>query len=74
MNIMGKDDVCPAAVWEGVWEGGCVLCEYKQSFLTQTRARIFKRLWSPEIDSKEWIPQAYVAWPAGTITLFLLGS
>ncbi len=26
------------------------------------------------IDSKEWIPPAYVAWRAGTITLFLLGS
>ncbi len=26
-----------------------------------TRARIFKRLWSPEIDSKEWIPPAHVA-------------
>jgi hypothetical protein len=25
------------------------------------RARNFKRLWSPEIDSKEWIPAAYVA-------------
>ncbi len=25
------------------------------------RARIFKRLWSPGIDSKEWIPPAYVA-------------
>ncbi len=24
-------------------------------------ARIFKRLWSPRIDSKEWIPPAYVA-------------
>ncbi len=23
---------------------------------------------------KEWIPPAYVAWRAGTITLFLLGS
>jgi len=34
-------------------------------------ARIFKRLWSPGIDSKEWIPLAYVAWRAGTITLFL---
>ena len=40
----------------------------------QTRARIFKRLWSPEIDSKGSIPPAYVAWRAGTITLFLLGS
>jgi hypothetical protein len=28
-------------------------------------ARIFKRLWSPGIDSKEWIPPAYVAWRAG---------
>ncbi len=37
-------------------------------------ARIFKRLWGPWIDSKEWIPPAYVAWRAGTITLFLLGS
>jgi hypothetical protein len=33
---------------------------------------IFKRLWSPGIDSKEWIPPAYVAWRASTITLFLL--
>ncbi len=36
------------------------------------RARIFKRLWSPGIDFKEFIPSAYVAWRAGTITLFLL--
>ncbi len=28
----------------------------------------------PAIDSKEWIPPAYVAWRAGTITQFLLGS
>jgi hypothetical protein len=26
------------------------------------RARIFKRLWSPGIESKEWIPPAYEAW------------
>jgi hypothetical protein len=32
------------------------------------RARIFKCLWSPGIDSKEWIPPVYVAWRAGTIT------
>jgi hypothetical protein len=38
------------------------------------RARIFKRLWSPGIDSKAPIPPAYVAWRAGTITLFLLGA
>ncbi len=30
-------------------------------------ARIFKRLWGPEIDSKERIPPAYVAWRAGMI-------
>jgi hypothetical protein len=38
------------------------------------RAPIFKRLWSLGVDSKEWISPAYVAWRAGTITLFLLGS
>jgi hypothetical protein len=53
-------------------------------------ARICKRLRSPEIDSailyslawpespgidsKASIPPAYVAWRAGTITLFLLGA
>jgi hypothetical protein len=37
-------------------------------------ARIFKRLWSRGIVSKEWIPPAYVAWRTGTITLFLLGA
>ncbi len=31
----------------------------------------FKRLWSSGIDSKEWIPPAYVARQAGTITLLL---
>ncbi len=36
--------------------------------------RIFKRLWSPGVDSREWIPPAYVAWRPGTITLFLLSS
>jgi hypothetical protein len=40
----------------------------------EVRARIFKRLWSPGIDSKASIPSAYVAWRAGTITLFLLGA
>ncbi len=39
-----------------------------------TRARTFKCLWGPGIDSKEWIPPAYVAWRAGTKTLFLLGA
>jgi hypothetical protein len=38
------------------------------------RARIFKLLRSPRIDSKVSIPAAYVAWRAGTTTLFLLNS
>jgi hypothetical protein len=42
--------------------------------MEETRARIFKRLWRPGIDSEELIPPAYAAWRAGTITLFLLGS
>ncbi len=46
----------------------------KQKIPWENWARIFKRLWSPGIDSKEWIPSAYLAWRAGTITLFLLGS
>ncbi len=40
----------------------------------QSRARIFKLLRSPRIDSKKSIPPAYVAWQAGETTLFLLGS
>ncbi len=38
----------------------------------QNRAGIFKPLWRPGIDAKASIPPAYVAWRAGTITLFLL--
>jgi hypothetical protein len=38
------------------------------------RALIFKLLRSQRIDSNESIPPAYVAWRAGTTTLFLLGS
>ncbi len=34
----------------------------------------FRLLRSPGIDSKELIPPGYVAWRAGTTTLFLLGS
>ncbi len=37
-------------------------------------AGIFKFLWSPEIDSRVSILPAYVAWRAGTTTLFLPGS
>ncbi len=39
---------------------------------THPWARIFKR--SLKIDSNESIPSTYVAWRAGTTTLFLLGS
>jgi hypothetical protein len=42
--------------------------------LPEAGARIFKRLWSPGIDSKASILPAYVAWRAGTIILFLLGA
>ncbi len=38
------------------------------------RARIFKIIRSPGIDSNESVPPDYVAWRAGTTTLFLLGS
>ncbi len=38
------------------------------------RARTFKCLWGPRIDSKERIPPAYVAWRAGAKTLFFLGA
>jgi hypothetical protein len=41
---------------------------------TDFRAGIFKPLWRPGIDAKASIPPAYVAWRAGTITLFLLGA
>ncbi len=44
------------------------------SFIHVIGGGIFKLLWSPEIGSKESIPPAYVAWRAGTKTLFLLGS
>jgi hypothetical protein len=38
------------------------------------RAGIFKCLRCSGIDSEESIPQAFVPWRAGMITLFLLGS
>jgi hypothetical protein len=38
------------------------------------RARICKRLRSPGIDSKESIPPVFVAWRAGTTTLFAVPS
>ncbi len=46
----------------------------RNTFEHGTRARIFKLLRSPRIDSKELIPSGCVAWRASTTTLFLLGS
>jgi hypothetical protein len=43
-----------------------------QAFPIPSRARICKRLRSPGIDSKKSIPPTYVAWRAGTTTLFVL--
>ncbi len=44
-------------------------------YLTKaSRAGIISLLWSPGIDSRESIPPAYVAWRAGTTTLFQPGS
>ncbi len=39
-----------------------------------TGSRIFRLLRSPRIDSKDSIPQAYLAWRAVRTTLFLAGS
>jgi hypothetical protein len=49
-------------------------CMAAQYSLQANRGGIFKLLWSPEIDCKESIRPAYVAWRAGTTTIFLLGS
>ncbi len=53
-----------------------VLCAYTYCTLYSkfTKPVFWKLLWSPGINSKEWIRPVYVAWRAGTITLFLLGS
>ncbi len=44
--------------------------EWRHANCRHTGVRIQKRSWSPGIDSKEWIPPAYVAWRAGTTTVF----
>jgi hypothetical protein len=45
----------------------------KLRILGLIRAQIFILLRIPRIDAKESITPAYVAWRAGTTTLFLLG-
>ncbi len=57
-------------------QGFFLLNSFRSTLLTQfiqssrDRARIFKLLRNPRIDSKDYIPPAYVAWRAGTTTLF----
>ncbi len=52
----------------------CDLDYIVYTVVLETRARIFKLLRSPRIDSNEPIPPGCVAWRPGTTTLFLLGS
>ncbi len=61
MNVAtGSNDLWK--MWQVLYEGVI------NSFWFDSWARNFKCLWSPGIDSKEWIPPAYVVWRAGTIT------
>jgi hypothetical protein len=39
--------------------------KYQLGYMVEPRARIYKRLRSPGIDSKESIPPAYAAWRTG---------
>jgi hypothetical protein len=39
---------------------------HSHAFIPVRWARVCKRLRSPGIDSKEWIPPAYIAWRTGT--------
>jgi hypothetical protein len=74
LNRPTKWQLQSKAIWSIVLsDRRCFLAEYAITWRT-IRARIFKRLWSPGIDSKASIPPSYVAWRAGTITLFLLGA
>ncbi len=49
-------------------------CKSKRLSHYAARARTFKSLWGPRIDSMEWIPPVYAPWRDGTRTLFLLGA
>ncbi len=64
-----RDCLCVCWMGGGGDREGIIL-----SFLFTSRARTFKILGSPGIESKESIPPAYVAWRAGTTTLLLLNS
>jgi hypothetical protein len=45
-----------------------------KGMIRASREGTLKTLKSPEINSEELIPPAFVAWQAGMTTLFLLGS
>ncbi len=68
--------LCPPIINWLLPSGG--VCTFPSRFLggwsSLQPGPVFLNVWSPGIDSKEWIPPAYVSWRAGTITLFLLGS
>ncbi len=66
-ELLGSDQKSARVTFVRIGEEGAIV-------ENQVRARIFKLLRSPRINSKESIPPAYVAWRAGTATLFLLGS
>ncbi len=52
----------------------CKYVKFNPYPITGNRARIFKPLRNPIIDSKEPIPPSCVGWQAGSTTLFLHGS
>ncbi len=60
--------VQPTVTEKGIW------IRRSNFELISGRARIFKLLQSPRIDSKEQIPPGWAAWRVGTTTLFLVGS
>ncbi len=53
-----------------LYNKSCTGTSFHACYLSSHRVRIYKRFRSPGIDSKELMPPAYVAWRAGTITLF----
>jgi hypothetical protein len=64
-SIQYKYDVSyTSTVFDALWTQ--LIEEVRDGFLKLLRSQV--------IESKEAIPPAYVAWRAGTTTLFLLGS
>jgi len=76
MSIFLDDDILhgiPALLFKW-WQGDFSIQMTSSHALAKYRARIFKFLRGPRIDSKEPVPLGCVAWRDGTATLFLLGS